>query len=624
MYTHLNVRKNRSLPLLRGQVGNWTRLSGCFLAVALSSSFVAFFNHGNPEHNDALFWVSNGVLLAWLLLAPRWRWPYYLAAGFAGEFVSILLIGERFHAIKLLLILLNLSEVLLGAILIRHNSRELPRFTDSDYLRRFLLFPVLIAPFAINLLFTLYYVLWNNQQPLPLYFQLSTGDALGIAVVTPAMTALLSANWSSTNGRRHWIYPVFLVLITVLAFSQSTMPLVFLVYPLLVMVLLRMGMGWATLSLLFVSVTSSLLTSKGLGPFATLTSASTINAGVLQQLFVAAGIILLYSVSVVLEKQKATEQHLQEIVELHRLVTENNRDMILLSDPDGYHSYVSEASLKMVGWTSREMLRRHSMDMVHPLDLSKAEAALQALHDGSEEVRLELRIQRRDESYIWVETYLRMLRDPHTGKPKSILSIVRDISARKQTEQQLRDAYNTVEAMAITDALTGLSNRRRFDQYLASEWRRSMRERQPLSLLMIDADFFKAYNDTYGHTRGDSCLKQIAEAAQDVVSRPGDMVARFGGEEFTVILPNTENNGAMLVGQEICASMARRALVHSGNPYGIMTISVGCATLVPHLGQHAVTLIEMADSALYMAKRSGRNRVCNSNESECMTFSSSK
>jgi diguanylate cyclase (GGDEF)-like protein len=203
--------------------------------------------------------------------------------------------------------------------------------------------------------------------------------------------------------------------------------------------------------------------------------------------------------------------------------------------------------------------------------------------------------------------------DPETGLPSGVLNVVRDVSERKKAELKLQEAYNAVEALAVTDALTGLANRRRFDQYLASEWRRSMRDHQPLSMLMLDVDKFKAYNDTYGHQRGDSCLKQIAEACMDVVSRPGDLVARFGGEEFVVILPNTESEGAMAVAGEICEALRSRRLPHSGNAPGIVTISAGCATLVPKFGKHAPDLIEMADQALYSAKNNGRNQVCSGN-----------
>ena len=187
--------------------------------------------------------------------------------------------------------------------------------------------------------------------------------------------------------------------------------------------------------------------------------------------------------------------------------------------------------------------------------------------------------------------------------------MVRDISERKIAEQELRDAYHAIEALAVTDPLTRLANRRRFDQCLTSEWRRGMRERQPLSLLLIDVDFFKSYNDTYGHLRGDGCLKQIAESAMDVVTRPGDLVARFGGEEFAVVLPNTPSEGAMQVADEICAALRQRRLEHKASPLGNVTISVGCATMVPGLGQHAPVLIQKADDALYAAKRKGRNQV---------------
>jgi diguanylate cyclase (GGDEF)-like protein len=128
---------------------------------------------------------------------------------------------------------------------------------------------------------------------------------------------------------------------------------------------------------------------------------------------------------------------------------------------------------------------------------------------------------------------------------------------------------------------------------------------------MIDADLFKLYNDAFGHLCGDSCLKQIAEAAQDVVERPGDLVARFGGEEFAVILPNTPNVGALQVANEICAALRARQLPHPSNPNGIVTISVGCATMVPPADKHSAHLVEQADQALYKAKQQGRNQVCN-------------
>jgi diguanylate cyclase (GGDEF)-like protein len=213
-------------------------------------------------------------------------------------------------------------------------------------------------------------------------------------------------------------------------------------------------------------------------------------------------------------------------------------------------------------------------------------------------------------TYLWVEANLRVIRDPVTGAPSGILNMVRDISTRKRAEQELQAAYRAMEELAVVDALTGLANRRRFDTCLTSEWRRGMREREPLSLILLDVDHFKRFNDTFGHLRGDSCLKQVAESAMDVVTRPGDLVARFGGEEFAIILPNTDHTGALRVADEVRESLMRRNLQHPDAAPGVVTVSGGCATIVPGHGQRATELIEMADCALYRAKHLGRNRVC--------------
>jgi diguanylate cyclase (GGDEF)-like protein len=258
-------------------------------------------------------------------------------------------------------------------------------------------------------------------------------------------------------------------------------------------------------------------------------------------------------------------------------------------------------------------MNQKSTELIRPDDLPKAAAVVRQLNSGAEDAMIAARVRKRNGEYLWVESSLRVVRDPVTGAPTGILNMVRDITERKQAEQKLQEAYRAVETLAITDALTGLANRRQFDQCLTTEWRRGLRDRNPLAMLLIDVDLFKSYNDTYGHVRGDSCLKQIAEAALDAAARPGDLVARFGGEEFAVILPNTDSEGALQVANEICDGLRRRSLEHSTNPLGILTISVGCAAMVPSLGQHAIHLIELADEALYTAKRNGRSQVCTCN-----------
>jgi len=247
---------------------------------------------------------------------------------------------------------------------------------------------------------------------------------------------------------------------------------------------------------------------------------------------------------------------------------------------------------------------------VHENDRARLAAVLKEMRTGSEGTRIEYQVKKREGEYLWVESSLRTIRHPVTGVAIGALNIVRDIGERKRTQKELEAAYKTVEALAVEDSLTGLANRRRLDERLTHEWRRGVRDRRPLSFLLIDVDHFKSYNDSYGHVQGDGCLKVIAEATLEVVSRPGDLVARYGGEEFAIVLPDTPEEGAVEIAAKICAELRRRAVRHETNPAGIVTISIGCATLTPNLEQVPEMLVVMADKALYQAKKCGRNQVC--------------
>jgi diguanylate cyclase (GGDEF)-like protein len=164
-------------------------------------------------------------------------------------------------------------------------------------------------------------------------------------------------------------------------------------------------------------------------------------------------------------------------------------------------------------------------------------------------------------------------------------------------------------ALARHDSVSQLANRLGFDEALLSEWRRATRERQPLSLLMIDADHFKQFNDYYGHPDGDRVLAAIGAAIRTSIRRPGDIAARYGGEEFAVLMPNTGEEGAIQVAESIRSGVAAMAIPHERNSHGVVTVSVGAATTTPGRASAAEMLVETADRALYIAKSSGRNAV---------------
>ncbi|HEK1684856.1 TPA: PleD family two-component system response regulator [Pseudomonas putida] len=182
--------------------------------------------------------------------------------------------------------------------------------------------------------------------------------------------------------------------------------------------------------------------------------------------------------------------------------------------------------------------------------------------------------------------------------------------ALRVSQQQLLDTNLMLQRLMNSDGLTGLSNRRHFDEYLELEWRRAMREQQQLSLLMIDVDYFKAYNDGFGHLAGDEALRQVAEAIRGSCSRPSDLPARYGGEEFALVLPNTSPGGARLIAEKLRQTVLGLNIPHSApQPESRLTVSIGLATQTPSVGSHCRQLISAADKGLYLAKNSGRNQV---------------
>jgi len=191
-------------------------------------------------------------------------------------------------------------------------------------------------------------------------------------------------------------------------------------------------------------------------------------------------------------------------------------------------------------------------------------------------------------------------------KPVSI-DIAR-IRARNHLE--LKRHRDLLAKLAITDPLCNIANRRGFEDYLAREWFRAARAGRPVSLLMIDIDYFKAFNDRYGHPAGDQCLRRVAALIDATLSRPADLVARYGGEEFVCVLPETAAEGALVLAKRVRDAVADSALVHGDSPLGQrLTISLGVATLLPSTTDEPAELIERADRALYDAKRGGRDRI---------------
>ena len=587
--------------------GLMVRAFSLFCLVALSIACdVAFEKDANGNN---IVWFANGLTLAYILLAPRWRMVPYLLSGLAGMVAGSCIVGESWRD-NLMFNSFNMVEVLIAALLLKRKSSQLPIFTDGKYLLRFIGFGCVVAPVLAGVGLAACQTLLYHTSYLRSLESWFVGDSLGIAVIAPTFVAILQSRFRNTHLlRKAWYYPALLLAVTVLVFSQTYAPLLFLVYPFLMLVVINIDLGWAAICTLMVALIGGWYTVHGAGPVGLAVSLSGEWKSAVLQLFLASALFMLYTVSTVFESLRRTQNELKQIAALHKLVVDNSRDIIVLGSLEGRFEYVSPGVRALSGWDPGDLDGKLFQETIHPSDLPEVEMALRAMQAGSPGGTLEYRFLKSDGTFLWVEANLRVYLDPVTGLSKGFLNLVRDISERKRAEQNLQTAYRAMETLVVVDALTGIANRRRFDDAIATEWRRSLRLGSRLSMLLIDVDQFKAYNDTYGHVRGDSCLKQIAEAALDVVVRPADLVARYGGEEFAVILPGTDEAGALAVAEEICRAVRRRNLAHEKNPHGIVTVSIGCATVTPKRGLVAKDLIEFADKALYAAKGSGRNRV---------------
>lgn len=299
---------------------------------------------------------------------------------------------------------------------------------------------------------------------------------------------------------------------------------------------------------------------------------------------------------------KESEERIRRLIELlpDALIVHTNGTIV-------YANKVAQQLL--AGSEACSIIDKKVLDFVHPDSMEAVTQRMKRLHTAEHASvgLLEEKLVTLDQKVFHAEVAASAIF--YQGSP-SVLTVFRDISERKMAEQKLKEANEQLVFLSSKDGLTGIANRRIFDETLEKEWRACQREQAPLSLIMFDIDHFKLYNDTYGHGRGDECLKQIAAAAEQVVQRPNDLVARYGGEEFVIVLPNTDETGAFLIAEHVRSCIESLQIPHANSPVSsVVTSSVGVATCTPSATKSTEALLKRADQALYAAKNNGRNQV---------------
>lgn len=306
----------------------------------------------------------------------------------------------------------------------------------------------------------------------------------------------------------------------------------------------------------------------------------------------------------VMERQQAAAENQRLRIE-NELILNSAGEGVYGLDVRGHTTFANPAAVRMLGYTLEEMLDHPQHDLIHHSHTDGSSyrreecSIFAAVEDGIVHTVADEVFWRRDGSSFPVEYTSTPIYQG--GEITGAVVVFRDITERKQSEKQLLD-------LSMKDPLTGLPNRRSLDERLQLEWRNAYRQRNPISVVMIDADYFKDYNDAYGHPAGDACLKELGQALFDATRRPRDFVARFGGEEFAAILPETDEAGALVVAESIRAHIEALEIAHERSSTGFVTVSLGIASTIPGEDQAHGDLVVTADDALYRAKQAGRNR----------------
>jgi len=470
---------------LRPARDSWGRLLATFLILLLFSYLGIALSR--QSQGVATLWFTNGMLFAIVILRPREVWLRYFLIGFLADTLADVLWGDPLH-LSIGVALANSIEVISSTLLLTHWFGSPFNLSKRRPLVAFLGVAVIGATAIASALGASWTLLFVPAGPWwQLFRTWYLGDILGMAIIAPLVYILQRPGFFAilhpSQLGRTLLYLTVPTIATLLVFTHNQDPLIFFVFPALLLVVFRLGFPGAVLTIFIMAVISIRLTVTGYGPLMLITGAPMLHRIVVVQVFLAVALFTAFPVAALLEEREA----------------------------------------------------------------------------------LKLSLQKSETRY---------------------------------------------RSLASIDSLTGLANRRAFDEQFETAWQHALRKAHPLSLLLIDVDRFKSYNDIYGHLGGDDCLRLIARKIADALIPHAATATRFGGEEFAIILPSTPVETAIAIAEDVRRAVESLRVSHPGGAWeGIQTISVGVATAIPRPDEPALSLLQTCDRALYAAKDHGRNRV---------------
>ena len=596
--------------LLRGALLSLVTFALCTFAF----TYAAFCMVGQID-SFTLLWPVSGLVIGLALSSPRthwqWRWAQRVAAG-VGVTLGALAAGQALP-MAMSWAALTVIDMLLAHRFIGSHLRSFDDLKKRASISRFVM-ATTVAPAVSALAVTLPLALHRGVPWLQITSMSALSDSLGMAIMLPAVLFIITGEYRVMRKTAPHLrsaagaYLLFLA-VTAVTFWQNCGPFLFLIFPPMMLVVLLLGLEGAIFSSIALSVIGWLATAHAHGPIWLIHDASSATRVIVLQVFIWVCLATALPVGALLDERRKAERGVLEAQSIYQLLLQNTKDAIVLSTMDGSRRYVSPAIEPLSGWTPQEYLTFERGEIVHPDDRAMVTLLDDSLRQGKREHTLRFRLRQRAGGWRWVES---TIRGYGNDEVVGYVSTMRDISLQRQTEKAwqaerraLAEEKQQLAELAGTDVLTGLLNRRGLEDAVGGNGRPSA---LAAAVLMIDVDYFKQFNDTYGHGAGDECLRRLGSVIRKQVGRKGDLVARLGGEEFTAVLQDTDPAGAETVANAILAGLQTLAMEHTRSPLGFVSVSIGIACHNTTGEADFNLLLAHADQALYASKRNGKNQ----------------
>jgi diguanylate cyclase (GGDEF)-like protein/PAS domain S-box-containing protein len=581
------------------------RLADLFLmALLIGASVWLSLSIERAPDDVASVWVANGLLAGWLLSRPTALWPIHLATGSVAALAVRLLAGDGI-VYSIALGAFNLLEVLIIAGMIRRVVPDVGKPGSWPRLGRIATGSTLGACAISGLLASAVVSAGSDTPYLSTFLIWYSAHVVGMVIVgTLTLVVHRKGIGLIDLPTQRWDFIASMLLIALVGgavFRQSGYPLLFLVYPPLVFAVLRHRFAGVVGGVLVLAVIGSIAITLDHGPLPLLYDGSATERTIFLQLFIGVACLMSFPIALAMAERTRLSARMRASELGYRMLAEHSHDMVVRMRADGERLYVSPSARDILGWEPDEMLQP-SHGLIHPDDRPIQQQAIATVLASGDPVTTSYRVRHKQGHYIWMEANARPIPGVD-GSTTDVIFAARDITERMHAEEALQASRNDLEVQARTDSLTGLPNRRQFDERLALARNRPRQHDSALALMYIDIDLFKHVNDSHGHAAGDEVLRVFGQRLSACV-RAGDLVARIGGDEFVVLVENLSSAAsAELIARKLINAMGESITVDGIALH--VTASVGIA-----FSRHpevAKTLTSVADAALYAAKKAGGN-----------------